>query len=1619
MADKPLSVIETVTRDLNRTMNHGARALNKDGESRPLSMLTGQETTVANAADLKKKIQFRYEGNPAGQPLAGHIGRVDKTAKSAEEALKDTSHPYFKLEGKTSALPKWIYRKKTFSLPEPGKRTVEEEIETTDEPKMGLHLPAVTLRELDLESGAEVTLQRVITVEHPDKSRERQFRVIPCAMWHSGLLLRCPVIRVPEPNGQSLLVELKGVPQGERAYLDDLGLLPNHGAPRGPQPKIASLEWHIEWIVQEEGKRDQLNRKATSEWTMVRRNLTTLARPGEKLLFAMDKAGASYPYVATDKDLLDGSPALQLLQMASIANSRGYFFRAGGIKPGDIPENVSLTLIAAVKFERESGTAAESVRIPVSANAIFYQKLEKRRRAAAPVPEVLQFEGDRHRSTGAYTPAGCVSFALRRELQPLGDENESMHEAAAFARSVDLVDFEVSDEKDGPITYLEKGIMQVSAADKAAPLSPVQDLVDPNQQANILSEGAAFPFIRPALNMNAFTEALTGAARLRADPDIFYYRTTLRYAPFLAPNKLPSDLEGLYMRLKDPKRQVLNIKAGFRDLFGNRVKSGEFGDSVTLYYTDALIAPADWPDIDFHLEAVKSASTEAHARLVVRHSALETMSFYDGDVDAVMLANRLNPVMADDWFADLLYQKLSTATKKLLATPNDEKFLPLLLADLNRVQAMSKLLDDPVFDKITLSPEARRLRKELQNTAHPLPGRVRFLNRLLLEDGLGASCVRRVSRDETAPLEKRKKLYLIREQLRGAEAEDVTVTLRSEQDVDADKSDRAPYKFTLVARDLRADLIAFLDAIIAQPDTRMMHWDYIIEKTTPGVTRLAPALFIERKKFLPPDLDLPWVGDNAGNLRTQVKNETAKVLGRVAIVPAPPQGLAGADSQTTEFSEAAKQFQSEVAKKFTCQVGIARNRFNEHELWCIPNECFPIRTPGASPTFATARPLRNVRGNGTYRVPIFTKHMPQCQGDDCWEEFQLEKRSYTKLDYDQLGRRVFGFLEEVLQPTEITGAHVRDIWEGCLGKKDQIASILAGEDKPKLGQYVVPVFATDQVDQLHLRKISADLFSRDLRNFYRVDTMLQAAVTFPVTQPAQNPLHNFYGTIDTKFVQAVKSENGAQTIPEFSDFVLSRYDRDSQRNGEGNKLTISYDLPAGEEWNWDKWTVEKLMAKMTHVQFADADASGEFERGQWLELIQPELGICQLNLLNAQSDALTIPVVIRTFPTEPILQQVGTVEISAKNLDQIPHESLRRWDWQIDYLAPGAVPANDKITLDVVYPPEPSSRVVALSKDQKWKIEDLLHCLVVLASLADEMDMGPTPDHRAALLHALTLLLCDLVTQLSSDLALLAEPLVDPKDTFRHKFLNTSTYWPGTTPAPGENTNSLVKKVYYGPVQGSPNHRLSSGVPDPARRGTLSLFGDGGVATRCRPSLSLSRNEDFAPLYNMETNPELVYRCGPVTWDSDVEIRNVWAKVSARAQSSEKIRAFIQRELEAILGMQFAFEKLTLRVDARHIFDRSGPADIASVAIFPIDYAYTTLEALANDITLAYGFWLAENNDTDWSARANAVLETLKKRNPRLHLGLQVSHKSNESSRVGRVLLEIEILEFELTDARF
>jgi hypothetical protein len=131
-------------------------------------------------------------------------------------------------------------------------------------------------------------------------SAANRWSVVPRAKWQPGLLLRFKLRRRP-PTGpfpaNMAVFELQGTPQGDRYYLDQLGLLASllRGTADPNPPEIES----IALVLEKENNAGPPTRLQPPDWTIVRTNLTREARSGQMMVLAAARpAPPALPYVA-------------------------------------------------------------------------------------------------------------------------------------------------------------------------------------------------------------------------------------------------------------------------------------------------------------------------------------------------------------------------------------------------------------------------------------------------------------------------------------------------------------------------------------------------------------------------------------------------------------------------------------------------------------------------------------------------------------------------------------------------------------------------------------------------------------------------------------------------------------------------------------------------------------------------------------------------------------------------------------------------------------------------------------------------------------------------------------------------------------------------------------------------------------------------------------------------------------------------------------------------------------------------------------------------------------------------------------------------------------------------
>jgi hypothetical protein len=473
--------------------------------------------------------------------------------------------------------------------------------------------PGAVLREADAELPAapdpkatvEFSLCRAVEREVPGTPQKRiSLEPLAATNWSPALFLRTRLEPAFAPGETDALFELKGIPQDERWYLDQLGLLAgDEGTGGGELPPGTEVRLWIEW--EPTPKPNELvvrERREITEWVLTRRNLTGLARPGEES-FLERRAVSELPFSATKAEPKE---TLQLLQMASITNTGGYFLRAAVVQPTDLPLAAlpvdRIWLAITVKLKPQPVTGRTSQMVPMAANALeFAQTL-------ATDALLVRFESRRHISLQPFAPPGTIAFGWKRTIPPEGGANT----AAQFARAVHLVDYEVRDAA-GPIDSFTEVLVAAGedalpvlkfekepcTADAGPALSPLKSL------ARELAEGGGTREEEKAIAALSLDD-LAGPNGPNSSPDdakFWFYRSTVRYAH-----------EGVYARLSDPAKRNLTIKSGFRDIFGNRIAPAFEHQEKLLCYTDPLLPMGEWPFVTVQVVPISARRLVFQAR---------------------------------------------------------------------------------------------------------------------------------------------------------------------------------------------------------------------------------------------------------------------------------------------------------------------------------------------------------------------------------------------------------------------------------------------------------------------------------------------------------------------------------------------------------------------------------------------------------------------------------------------------------------------------------------------------------------------------------------------------------------------------------------------------------------------------------------------------------------------------------------------------------------------------------------------------------------------------------------------------------------------------------------------
>jgi hypothetical protein len=456
-------------------------------------------------------------------------------------------------------IPTWVFQQRQFSIMNP---PAADDV-VAGPSYAALKLPSAALQEVQAAGGnSYISLWTM-----------NPANVIPRSSWQPAIVVRFPLrlATASLPDGMKVY-GLVGTPEGDRWYLDQLGLLPL-GQTVAEHPAIQSISLNFE----RPGSSGKLEPSPLlSIWSIARTNLTREARASELMDLSADAVAAApvFPYVVLSGDAGQNEDAIRLLEMASITNSGGYFLSAAT----DWTDAQTLVLTVVLQAKADSDTSnQESAWLPLAANAVAI---------TGTTPDVVRFNGLLQIEVAPYTPPGTVSFGWTRTVlqTPTSPENKFGY------GTLSIVDYSATD-----------------GAGEAVPLAGAVPLISPlnslpgdhfKELSPTAPEGMqnATPAKSAAIRVGsprAVPSALADAAP--ADPtatELHYYRASL-YC-------YDKQTESPWKRLSDPNARNIILKPGFRDVFGNRFDP-YVGPAINcrMFYTDAVVSPSEWPGVRF------------------------------------------------------------------------------------------------------------------------------------------------------------------------------------------------------------------------------------------------------------------------------------------------------------------------------------------------------------------------------------------------------------------------------------------------------------------------------------------------------------------------------------------------------------------------------------------------------------------------------------------------------------------------------------------------------------------------------------------------------------------------------------------------------------------------------------------------------------------------------------------------------------------------------------------------------------------------------------------------------------------------------------------------------------
>lgn len=516
------------------------------GVHKPAAIVTGQQIRVDVPEQGTMNFVFELTGQTLPVPVSNEWATRYKHVMTSVLAQREK---YLSLRV-DERVPTWVFHQREFSFPQ-DRVPPEEVLRLKDRTLM--RMPSAALQEVQrVKRACDVSLWKY--------DRDTQAGTpIPPANWKPAILLRFPLKAPARPDIDQLgadeqVFELSGTPQGERYYLDRLGLF----SEATPEVDVEGVDFFLE-------EKPDATADPIDSWTIARTNLTEQSRPGTFMRVADD---IPRPYVATKKEPID---TLRLLQLLSITNSGGYFVRVPSAK-------TYATLIVCVTLKPRISDALASVTMPLAANAVLYDN-------ALP-PDVVRFEVDDSIHIAPFAPVGHVAFGwLRPGTKDTPEDKFGYH-------TISLVEYRGIDAAGTVLQDL----------DSVTAISPLSELPAQTIERNASPRaddratdptGSQGGVAAIRLLSRHQLKALIDSGRVsQSNDDQRSFRGQMCCYDEVGG-------ESPYKPLGSEARRNITVTPGLRDVFGNRflATSGEI--KRRLFYTDALIAPAEWPGFRF------------------------------------------------------------------------------------------------------------------------------------------------------------------------------------------------------------------------------------------------------------------------------------------------------------------------------------------------------------------------------------------------------------------------------------------------------------------------------------------------------------------------------------------------------------------------------------------------------------------------------------------------------------------------------------------------------------------------------------------------------------------------------------------------------------------------------------------------------------------------------------------------------------------------------------------------------------------------------------------------------------------------------------------------------------